>query len=96
MVAVELKTGKFRPEYAGKMNFYLTALDRLVKLPHENASMGIVLCKSQNDVVVEFAFSDIKKPMGAATYRTGEELPEELKKYLPGAEDFKRLLEKKR
>ncbi len=94
MVAIELKTGKFRPEYAGKMNFYLTALDRLVKLPHENPSMGIVLCRSQNDVVVEFAFSDIRKPMGAATYRTGEELPEELKKYLPGAEDFKRLLEK--
>ena len=68
---------EFKPEYAGKLNFYLSALDEYVKLPHENPSIGIILCKDRDSKTVEFAFRDINKPMGAATYRTSSELPKE-------------------
>jgi len=88
MVAFELKTGKFKPEYAGKMNFYLSALDELVKHPDENPSIGIVLCKQKNDTVVEFAFKDMNKPMGIATFCSGRKLPKALRKYLPEPKDF--------
>jgi predicted nuclease of restriction endonuclease-like (RecB) superfamily len=92
MIAFELKTGKFKPEYAGKLNFYLNALDEYVKLPHENTSIGIILCKEKNDTVVEFAFKTIDKPMGVATYKFTTELPEKYKKYLPNSEDLRKLL----
>ena len=92
LVAFELKRGKFKPEYMGKMNFYLSALDDLVRLLHENPSIGIILCKSQNDKVVEYAFKDTTKPMGVATYKTATELPPEYKDILPDAERLKELL----
>jgi len=92
MIAFELKTGKFKPEYAGKLNFYLNALDEYVKLPHENTSIGIILCKEKNDTVVEFAFKTIDKPMGVATYKFTTELPEQYKKYLPNSEDLRKLM----
>jgi predicted nuclease of restriction endonuclease-like (RecB) superfamily len=76
LVAVELKRGAFKPEYAGKLNFYLSALDTYVKMPQEKPSIGIVLCKSQNEEAVEFAFRDTSKPMGVATYRMSNELPQ--------------------
>jgi len=91
MVAFELKTGKFKSEYAGKMNFYLSALDELVKHPEENPSIGIILCKQKNSTVVEFAFRDIIKPMGVATYHKGKKLPEEYRKYLPKPKDFNKI-----
>lgn len=76
LVAVELKSGKFKPEYAGKMNYYLSALDEYVKMPDENPSIGIILCRSMNEKKVEFSFRDMTKPMGgllhiivAANYR---------------------------
>lgn len=93
LVAFELKTGKFKPEYIGKMNFYLSALDDLVRLPHENASIGIILCKEKNDKKVEYSFRDFSKPMGVATYKTTEKLPRELQKALPDAETLKRLMD---
>ncbi|MDL2326785.1 PDDEXK nuclease domain-containing protein [Bacteroidales bacterium OttesenSCG-928-A14] len=93
LVAFELKTGKFKPEYIGKMNFYLSALDDLVRLPHENASIGIILCKEKNDKKVEYSFRDFSKPMGVATYKTTETLPPELQKALPDAETLKKLME---
>jgi predicted nuclease of restriction endonuclease-like (RecB) superfamily len=86
LVAVELKRGEFKPEYAGKLNFYLSALDEYVKKPHENPSVGIVLCKSQKSKVVEFAFRDTSKPMGVATYRMAKELPKEYQGILPDAD----------
>jgi predicted nuclease of restriction endonuclease-like (RecB) superfamily len=75
LVAFELKRGDFKPEYLGKMNFYLSALDDLVRLPHENPSIGIILCKSQNQKTVEYAFRDMAKPMGVATDKVATELP---------------------
>ena len=93
MVAIELKAGKFKPEYAGKMNFYLTALDELVRLPHENPSIGIILCKEKNNAIVEFAFRDLDKPVGVATYVLRKRLPDHLKKYLPKPQDLKKILE---
>ena len=86
LVAVELKRGAFKPEYAGKLNFYLSALDEYVKKPHENPSIGIVLCKSQKEKKVEFAFKDISKPMGVATYLLSKELPKEYQGILPDAD----------
>ena len=93
LVAFELKTGKFKPEYIGKMNFYLSALDDLIRLPHENASIGIILCKEKNDKKVEYSFRDFNKPMGVATYKTSETLPLELQKALPDAETLKKLMD---
>ena len=92
LVAVELKSGKFKPEYAGKMNFYLSALDEYVKMPDENPSIGIILCRSMNEKKVEFSFRDMTKPMGVATYHSSSELPEAYKNILPSAEELSKLL----
>lgn len=92
LVAIELKRGEFKPEYAGKLNFYLSALDEYVKLPHENPSIGIVLCKDRNTKTVEFAFRDINKPMGVATYQTSSELPKQYRGILPEPEELRKLL----
>lgn len=92
LVAFELKRGEFKPEYTGKMNFYLAALDKYVKLPDENPSIGIILCKTKNEEIVELSFSDTSKPMGVATYRTSQELPERLREALPSMDDLKKLL----
>jgi len=93
LVAFELKKGKFKPEYLGKMNFYLSALDDLVKQPHENPSIGIILCKEKNNKIVEFSFRDYNKAMGVATYKTSSEIPKHLKDVLPDAETLKRLMD---
>lgn len=92
LVAFELKRGEFKPEYTGKLNFYLAALDKYVKLPDENASIGIILCKSKNEEIVELSFSDTSKPMGVATYRTSQELPKALREALPDIDELKKLL----
>lgn len=92
LVAIELKGGEFQPEYAGKLNYYLSALDSLVKLPEENPSIGILLCRNKDNTEVEFTLRDMSKPMGVATYRSSQELPEMYRNALPSAEDFKRLL----
>jgi predicted nuclease of restriction endonuclease-like (RecB) superfamily len=92
LVAIELKRGEFKPEYAGKLNFYLSALDEYIKLPHENPSIGIILCKSQSKKIVEFAFRDTSKPMGVATYQLATQLPEQYRDVLPDAETLKKLL----
>lgn len=93
LVAFELKTGKFKPEYLGKMNFYLSALDEYVKQEHEKPSIGIILCKEKKNKVVEFAFRDFNKAMGVATYKTANELPEKYKNLLPNAETLKKLMD---
>lgn len=92
LVAIELKRGKFKPEYAGKLNFYLNALDEQEKLPQENNSIGIILCKEKSNKVVEYAFKSIDKSMGVATYKTSRQLPAQFKKVLPNADDLKKLL----
>jgi predicted nuclease of restriction endonuclease-like (RecB) superfamily len=92
LVAFELKRGKFKPEYAGQLNFYLNVLDEKVRLGHEHASIGIVLCKEKNNTVVEFAVRTIDKAMGVATYRTTREMPAEMRGILPDAGELARLL----
>ena len=93
LVAIELKIGKFQPEFVGKMQFYLTALDRQVRQGDENPSIGIILCKEKNRTVVEYALHDAKKPIGVATYEITKTLPRELKGQLPSPEEIVTLLE---
>lgn len=92
LVAIELKRGEFKPEYLGKMNFYLSALDDLVRLPHENRSIGIILCKSKKEKIVEYAFRDTSKPMGVSTYKLATELPKKYRDILPDAEELRELM----
>lgn len=92
LVAIELKWTEFLPEYVGKMNFYLSALDDLVRLPDENPSIGIILCRGQKQRTVEYALRDTRKPMGVATYRAANELPEEYCEVLKRLEELKELI----
>ena len=79
LVAIELKVGEFQPEFIGKMQFYLTALDRQVREESEKPSIGIILCKEKNRTVVEYALHDARKPMGVATYHISKQLPKNSK-----------------
>ena len=92
LVAIELKTGEFKPEYTGKMQFYLSALDDLVKTRSENSSIGIILCQYKNRTIVEYALRDTRKPIGIATYILTTKLPKDLKKELPSPEQISKLL----
>lgn len=93
LVAIELKTGEFLPEYVGKMQFYLAALDDLSRFPDENLSIGIILCKSKDKTIVEYALRESNKPIGIATYKLFSMLPQELKNQLPAPEQVAKLLE---
>lgn len=94
LVAVELKVGEFMPEYIGKMQFYLAALDSLVKTPEENPSIGIVICKSKRRTIVEYSLLESRKPIGVSTYKVFKSLPADLKKELPSPEQAALLIEK--
>ncbi len=95
-VVIELKNTDFKPEYAGKMNFYLSAVDDRLKHPSDNPSIGMILCKSKNNFTVEYALRDIHKPMGVAGYETKimESLPQDLKGSLPTLAEFEAELAK--
>lgn len=93
LVAIELKIGNFLPEYVGKMQFYLAVLDDTVKLPDENPSIGIILCKSKQRTIVEYALRESNKPIGVGTYQVVSTLPQELKNQLPAPEQVAKLLE---
>lgn len=82
-IVVELKTGEFKPEFASKMNFYLNAIDNTMKLPEDKPSIGIILCKTKNKVIVEYALRDILKPIGVAEYKLTKKLPKDFKGRLP-------------
>lgn len=91
LVAVELKAGKFEPEYAGKMQFYLSALDDKVRLEDENPSIGIIVCRSKDRTVVEYTLRDVNRPIGVASYNQYERLediPERISKYLPSPDEI--------
>ena len=92
LVAVELKITEFQPEHAGKMQFYLAALDDLVRLPDENPSIGIVLCKTKDRIIVEYALRYADKPIGVAEYQIVKKLPKALKGQLPTPEQIEELL----
>jgi len=91
LVAVELKVGEFKPEYAGKLNFYLEVLDNTEKTESENPSIGILLCAEKNTLEVEYALRTTNKPIGVAEYQLTKDLPKKYKKYLP---DNKVIIEK--
>ncbi|MEY8717273.1 PDDEXK nuclease domain-containing protein [Francisella philomiragia] len=82
-VVIELKDKEFKPEYAGKMNFYLSAIDDTVKHPNDNPSIGLILCKTKNNVLAEYTLRDMTKPIGLAEYKLENSLPEDLKTNLP-------------
>ncbi|MCP9496854.1 MAG: PDDEXK nuclease domain-containing protein [Pyrinomonadaceae bacterium MAG19_C2-C3] len=87
-VVIDLKMGKFRPEDAGQMNFYLSAVDDLLRHPADEPSIGLILCKEKNRVVAEYALRDTGKPVGISEYQLTEMLPEELKGSLPTIEEL--------
>jgi hypothetical protein len=91
-VVIELKAGKFKPEHLGQLGFYLTAMDRQVKNEHDNPTIGLLLCKSKNKVVAEYALGDKTQPMGIAEYKLLESLPAELQTSLPSIEQIEREL----
>lgn len=93
-VVIELKSGNFKPEYAGKMNFYLSAVDDLLRHPGDNPSIGLILCRSKVGIVAEYALRDMTKPIGLAEYRLTESLPENIKTSLPTIEEIEAELAK--
>jgi len=93
---IELKTGEFKPEYAGKLNFYLAAVDGIMKTDRDDPTIGLLLCESHNEAIVEFSIKNFQKPIGVATYTVTRELPKELEKEVPSVEDLKGVIEKLR
>jgi len=90
LVAIELKTGTFKPEYKGKMEFYLNVLNDFHKKSHENDAIGIIICKSKNRLVVEYSLKKSATPIGIASYSTSPELPDYYEKALPSVEQIER------
>ncbi len=87
-IVIELKTGDFKPEYAGKLNFYLSAVDDMLKSNTDNPSIGLLLCKSKNNLVAEYSLKDMSKPIGISEYKITNSLPKELENQLPSVEDI--------
>ncbi|MDD3275890.1 MAG: PDDEXK nuclease domain-containing protein [Kiritimatiellales bacterium] len=87
-VVVELKTDKFKPEFAGKLNFYISAVDNLLKAEGDHPTIGILICKSKNDTVVEYSLKDVHKPIGVSEYLITQNLPNELRSSLPSIEEI--------
>lgn len=97
-VVIELKAGRFKPEYAGQLNFYLSAIDSQLKAPQDNPTIGLILCKDKDHLVVEYALRDINKPVGVANWKTRlvEALPKELKGSLPTIRELENELAEKK
>lgn len=92
MVVVELKKGTFKPAYIGQLQTYMKVLDDKVRKPHENPTIGILLCKSSNKAFVEYVIRDYNSPMGVATYKTAEDMSEELRNALPDMDEMRKLI----
>lgn len=92
LVALELKIGEFMPEHVGKMQFYLAVLDDTVRIEGENPSIGIIICKSKDKTIVEYALKETKRPMGIASYKITANLPDELEGKMPGPEQMAKLM----
>lgn len=88
LIAIDLKIGEFQPEHKGKMEFYLSVLNKKIKLPHENNAIGIIICKSKDRTIVEYSLSSSNHPIGVSTYNTSSILPEKYKNMLPSADDI--------
>jgi len=94
-VAIELKNTEFRPEYAGKLNFYLSAIDDMLKHETDNPSIGILLCKTKDNLTAEYALRNINKPIGVSEYRLSDYVPAELADTLPSAEEIEKRIKMK-
>lgn len=92
LVVVELKRGEFKPAYLGQLSAYLRIVDDKIKKPHENRTIGIVLCKSMNKQFAEYVIQDYDKPMGITTYKSLSEMPEDMQKVLPDLNDIKKIM----
>ncbi len=92
-VVIELKTGKFKPEYTGKLNFYISAVDDLLKGKDDNPTIGLLICKEKKKTIVEYALRDISKPMGISEYQLTKFLPDKYKSTLPSIEEIEREIE---
>ena len=92
-VVLELKVVEFEPEFAGKLNFYVSAADHLLKDDNDNPSIGLLVCKSKNETVVKWAFEGIDRPLGIATYELDEVLKKTLAEKLPSIEDIENAIE---
>ncbi|WP_027389478.1 PDDEXK nuclease domain-containing protein [Chrysiogenes arsenatis] len=92
-VVIELKAGKFKPEHLGQLGFYMTAVDRQIKAEQDSATIGLLLCKSKDKVVAEYALGDKSQPMGIAEYKLQQALPEILETNLPSIEQIERELQ---
>ncbi|MDR2932089.1 MAG: PDDEXK nuclease domain-containing protein [Oscillospiraceae bacterium] len=89
-VVIELKTGDFKPEYAGKLNFYISAVDDLLKAERDNPTIGLLLCKNKRGMIAEYSLRDIEKPIGVSEYKLFKNLPKEYENILPSAEDIEK------
>jgi predicted nuclease of restriction endonuclease-like (RecB) superfamily len=94
-IVIELKAGKFKPEFTGKLNFYLSAVDSQLKKQDDNKTIGILLCKKKERIEAEYALRDINKPMGISEYRLTDAIPENLKTKLPSIEELENQLTEK-
>jgi len=93
-VVVELKNKDFEPEFAGKLNFYLTLIDKTMKRPNENPTIGILMCRGKDNLEVEYALQDIHKPMGVSEFKLDKLLPDSLKNSMPSIEELEEELRK--
>lgn len=93
-IVIELKTGHFQPEFAGKLNFYVTAVDKQMREENDNASIGMIICKDKNEIIAEYSLTDLHKPLGISSYELKKILPENLRSHLPSIEDVEKELKK--
>lgn len=87
-IVIELKTGDFEPEFAGKLNFYVTAVDKQLRDENDNATVGLIICKTKNDIIAEYSLTDLHKPLGISSYELRKILPENFKSSLPSIEEI--------
>ncbi|MCX8522371.1 PDDEXK nuclease domain-containing protein [Chryseobacterium formosus] len=93
-IVIELKTGHFEPEFAGKFNFYVTAVDKQMRDENDNATVGMIICKDKNEIIAEYSLTDLHKPLGISSYELKKILPENFKSHLPSIEEVENELKK--
>ncbi|HAO07250.1 MAG TPA: DUF1016 domain-containing protein, partial [Chryseobacterium sp.] len=93
-IVIELKTGHFEPEFAGKLNFYVTAVDKKLRDENDNATVGMIICKDKNEIIAEYSLTDLHKPLGISSYELNKILPENFKSHLPSIEEVENELKK--
>lgn len=93
-VVIELKSGEFEPEHAGKLNFYVTSVDKQLRDENDNATVGLIICKTKDDIIAEYSLTDLHKPLGISSYELRKILPENFKSSLPSIEEIENQLNK--